>query len=363
MKFALAIFSSIVAAAFSSPVEISSIRADSSFGQNLISRARRVDEANDQDMSWVSGFSIKFQGCHHFTQWNDEAEDENDVRIATKRLVRFRLCPSNYCSAELGAGCKSGYGDYVVDMNTFIAMYLENKEEVMQEKCEQYLENNCGGCEYYDDRESCQNSCLAKAGLSACIEQQGDDAVAQIDVNDYLECAKYDQQYYDDADKEFYLGPYCADNGGKIYMGVFTDNACTEFADENGGRTTWNKIGGGATLPYHSSSLIGAECSKCGAKNDNGYYEAKEFCEGLYTFSGKCEVKLDAKSSLNTNACTFMEGIKITRKNGTIISAASNKNKVASAFIGIFAVSFILLGSYVYYLKTKLDRVKINLSD
>jgi len=58
-----------------------------------------------------------------------------------------------------------------------------------------------------------------------------------------------------------------------------------------------------------------------------------------------------------------MKGIKITRSNGVIISGATNKNKVASAFIGIFAVSFVLLGAYVYYLKTKLDRAKINLQE
>jgi len=31
--------------------------------------------------------------------------------------------------------------------------------------------------------------------------------------------------------------------------------------------------------------------------------------------------------------------------------------------LGGLAVAFVLLGAYVYYLKTKLDRAKINLSE
>jgi uncharacterized membrane protein (DUF485 family) len=58
-----------------------------------------------------------------------------------------------------------------------------------------------------------------------------------------------------------------------------------------------------------------------------------------------------------------MEGIKIVRKNGTIIQGSSTANKTASIFIGIFVVAFVLLAAYVYYLKTKLDRASINLSE
>ena len=38
-------------------------------------------------------------------------------------------------------------------------------------------------------------------------------------------------------------------------------------------------------------------------------------------------------------------------------------HNVPPVFIGLFACSFVLLGGYVYYLKTKLDRAKINLSE
>jgi len=87
------------------------IKADSKSGLNLLSKARRVDE--EVDVTWVAGFDIKFQGCHHVAQRNEEVEDEDDVRVEALRLVRFRLCPTRFCSSESGSGCSNGYGDYI----------------------------------------------------------------------------------------------------------------------------------------------------------------------------------------------------------------------------------------------------------
>ena len=63
----------------------------------------------------------------------------------------------------------------------------------------------------------------------------------------------------------------------------------------------------------------------------------------------------------NDSACNYMEGIKIVRKDGMVVTA--DAYKTAAVFIGVFVVGFILLSAYVYYLKTKLDRASINLSD
>merc|ERR1712201_19089 len=152
----------------------------------------------------------------------------------------------------------------------------------------------------------------------------------------------------DQNEVEYFLGPYCA---------------------ESGGRSTYLSMTG-QSLPYSKMSLIGSDCFSCVEPQDVNQQnnqdqqdedEIKEFCLEMYQAAGKCENKLNIDDvDLNNNACTYMKGIKITRSNGVIISGAANKNKVASAFIGIFAVSFVLLGAYVYYLKTKLDRAKIN---
>merc|ERR1711937_991243 len=99
--------------------------------------------------------------------------------------------------------------------------------------------------------------------------------------------------------------------------------------------------------------------------NQNEVEEAAEpieFCEQAYNKAGKCDSNLGIDNP-NTNACTYMEGIKVTRSNGVVNTISGSANKTATIFIGIFIVAFILLAAYVYYLRTKLDRASINLSE
>jgi len=372
MKFAIAL--SLVAGASATSIgPDTGIPANSRTGLNLISKARRVDEA-EEDYSYLANYDIKFQGCHHVSQWNAEVDGEEDVRIETKRLVRFRLCPSGYCSDESGGGCKEGYGDYIIDMNTYVNAFMQMKEEYEEQKCEAYAEAGYCNCDDNDDEEGCLNDCYYTANMSYCINNEDD-----LDINEYMECAQYEppEAYYgnnrklNEEEVQYFLGPYCADQGGQVHMGLFEDDTCTNFADElgYGGASTFKSISNGASLPYssESKSLVDASCWSCKQEDENEYYDAyaevevSEMCENLVIGAGKCETYL--AYGYNEAACTYLEGIKMTRKNGIIISGSGSKNKVAAAFIGIFAVSFVLLGSYVYYLKSKLDRGRIHLSD
>jgi len=370
MKFVIAL--SLFAGAFATTINPGSgIPADSKSGLNLLSKARRIDE--EADYTFIANYDIKFQGCHHVSQWNAEVDDDNDVRIETKRLARFRLCPTGYCSDESGAGCKEGYGDYIVDMNDYVNAFMQMKEEYEEQKCENYMENNCN-CDDADDEDGCMNDCYYAANMSYCIRDEND-----LDVNEYLACAQYEppEAYYGnrklaEEEAQYFLGPYCADQGGQIHMGLFADDTCTNFADElgYGGASTFSTISNGASLPYssQSKSLVDSSCWSCKQVDEDAYYnayaevEVTEFCETAYMAAGRCETYL--AYGYNEAACTYLEGIKMTRRNGIIISGTGSKNKVAAAFIGIFAVSFVLLGSYVYYLKSKLDRGRgIHLTD
>jgi len=369
MKFTL-LASAI--AAVTARVEVSEVKADSKFGIDLLSKSRRVEGNADAavDTTWVAGYALKFQGCHHISQWNAEADEAEDVKIESVRLARFRLCPIDTCSSSSVKGCGSGYGDYIVDMDTFLASYLENKEEVEKNQCEQYNYYNCN-CDNADDEEKCEYQCYKSAGMDYCIENDiyGYEDEDEFELANYLECAQYGgrRRKLDGANEnagngyynEMYIGPYCSNQGGAIVLGAFTDDTCTEFADSEGGKTTFYTTTG-KVLPYSSDSIVDTSCWSC-QDEENKYY-AKDTCTQVYATAGKCETNLGT-SYPNTNACSYMSGIKIAGTNGIINSGAGASNKVASAFIGIFSISFVLLGSYVYYLKTKLDRGKINLSD
>ena len=128
-------------------------------GRRLLSAARRLENEGDNgngngngngdDYSFVSAFSLKFQGCHQISQWNAASGggdgDGDSARVRSKRLVRFRLCPTGSCDGGSGSdGCSSsssvpsasssatatgGYGDYIVDLGTFVAAYWEGVGE------------------------------------------------------------------------------------------------------------------------------------------------------------------------------------------------------------------------------------------
>jgi len=126
-------------------------------------------------------------------------------------------------------------------------------------------------------------------------------------------------------------------------------------------------------LPYSEANIVDLDCFSCKEPKDNNNDgndaedadEVTEMCERTYASAGKCETNLPYGTVYepNTNACNYMEGIKIVRQDGTVVSSYAKANKTASIFIGIFVVAFVLLSAYVYYLKTKLDRASINLSE
>jgi hypothetical protein len=388
MKLFTAVLSLIAAAVAASSqqqeqVMISEIQADSNLGRKVMSMARRLEQ-NGQDYysqlydwdnafsdAWVAGYSIKFQGCHHVSQWNNEANDEQDVRILNKRLARFRLCPSGSCSSSDSNGCSGGYGDYVIDLNSFLQAYIEARKEAYNNGgAYRYDENNANQDQVQDQAQTYEDFSTvttymqcARAGFRRQLQNNNDNQDAQNAQNNV------NQQYY--------IGPYCATQGGAVYLGVFVDDSCTTFADSNGGRDTYLTMTGEA-LPYGSSSIIASDCLSCKEGGQDwynqdayAYYAADvadeddvlQVCEGLYNRAGKCESSLPYGTTYknNNNACNYIQGIKAVRSNGTVITASEKANQSAQATISVLSIAFVALSGYVYYLKSKLDLSSINL--
>ena len=97
------------------------------------------------------------------------------------------------------------------------------------------------------------------------------------------------------------------------------------------------------SLPYGDSSLVDLDCIQCKEpsdddNNNNQGDDAEDedvvldLCENLYTKPGKCEPNLPygATYTPNDSACNYMEGIKIVRKDGTVVTAGSKANKTAA---------------------------------
>jgi hypothetical protein len=391
-----------VAAVLSPAATSASLTADSALGRSLLAQSQSQHRSLEQDeydwetaMAWLSGYSVKFQGCHQIKQWNDAADEQNDVRIQTKRLVRFRLCPSDSCSASKAAGCSSGYGDYVVDMDTFVQSYVQGKLQQQQYDCQYHLLKNCD-CDKDDGQERdenfneeyCQYDCYNDAGLYQCIENnpyedgQNEAQKQNFNLENYLQCAQFkfednNQRKLNNQQAQYFVGPYCTAQGGSVRLGLFLDDTCTQEASNVDFKSL-----AGFELPYSTdeASLIDANCLSCLEKNDaeqdyqnemaddannangNGndnddVDQISEMCENLYTTSGKCEANYPSgmlKYEANNNACTYMEGIRIVRNDGIIDTGSTRPSAVATAFIVIFAMAFAAMAFYVWYLRTRL---------
>lgn len=386
MKFwtAFAAFLSVASA-------MTELKANSPLGQSLLSRARNLQNNNNNNAqfsdAWVANYSIKFQGCHHIKQWNDYANEDADVRIATKRLVRFRLCPSDSCSNNKSTGCSNGYGDYVIDMDSFMQAYSQVKNQEIEYQCQKHLSTKCS-CENDGNqgdgfnRDYCMYDCFVNAGMSECIDQNPyqQDQVEYFEVERYMYCNQLQNQNNNNNNNnnggnnnnnggnKYYVGPFCSSQGGAIHLGLFTDDTCSTFSEVSFESLT------GIQLPYTKESIISTDCLSCHEKNydqeaananqdANGYAndqqdadQVRESCELMYQNAGKCEANLadGTTSSKNNNACNYMEGIRIVRQDGIIDTSSSRPSAVATAFIVIFAMAFAAMAFYVWYLRTRL---------
>jgi len=301
---------------------------------------------NEVDTSYLAGYSAKFQGCHHVQQWNEDAEDEDDIKIKTQRLVRFRMCPADTCSSTSTKGCDSNYGDYLVDMETYVAAYMEEVASKYQ--------NNNGQRSLNDNNNNKYN--INFEDFLTCSEMSMDDGQRKHarklrELNNY----NYNGYYQNNGDDDkYYIGPYCAQQGGEIRLGVFRDDTCTVAAEE--GSDIFKMVHNGMTLPYSQSSIVSLSCMSCG-----GYGEVNEMCSSLYQVSGKCESHMSVYIP-NTSACSYLSGIKIIQEDGVIRTSATRKSTAAAVTTGIFLTAAVLLSGYVYYLRTKLGRARINLA-
>lgn len=375
------------------PTEIS---ANSDLGRSILSQSRRLDE-NGQEQeeenayTWIAGYSLKFQGCRYHSGFNSEADEDGDVKVSTSKLAHFRLCPASSCDGWRGGGCTTNYGDYVVDLATFAKTFVEGQKRAAEYTCQMYMYENCDCTESDDkddgfDKDYCEYDCYNDSKkMQGCIERNpyNDDENSEdyrgFEAQEYAECKEWEMPEDDDGGRrleeaeeeeevQYFIGPYCSADGGSVYLGLYTDDTCTNFADTKNGQTTYKELSGGEDLPFATSSLITSDCVTCieqddpnrDEDDDDDSIEISDQCENLYTSAGKCESGINvAKSGMtstpNTAACSYISGIQFTKVNGVIEMKSS---KTASFFIFMFAASFIGLAGVVFKLHKDIKDAK-----
>jgi hypothetical protein len=246
MKFASTILMSLLASAAAAPSRAT---------RGLLSKARKLedqnnngeDQAEEEEYAFLQNYQLKLVSCKAGEQIRDPETGELDYNAAI-----FRLCPADDCSEDRQTGCYGGHGDYVVGLQSFVQAYFEDQRDNM----------------YFDDA---------------------------FNVMEYAECREYEMENDDGNQNEnaypYYIGPACTEDGKGVRLELFYDEACSMVPEE----VTFEDISNGWALPYEEGGLVSENCQPCSEYNqDDGGYELKEMCMGLYEEAGKCETNMES---------------------------------------------------------------------
>jgi len=306
---------------------------DKSFMQRLLEKAKPMneerklgDENQNQYYFDMGDYSLKYAGCQSVLTWSDEqAEDEDaDTVFVPKRFVIFRLCPSDKCNKYSITGCQSDYGQYLIQLDDYIATVSEYYEAKYQSYCAYCQPCYANGQAQDDDARMLNDAAdddAAAAGDDAV--EEGDDAVEEEeDVCDEERCSdSFEKCYYDDDNvridvreflgcvavedangDEYYLSPYCQSDGFSVTLGVFSDDACMNYVGDD--ISVYDILGFDIDAAGFSG-YFPRECTSC-MESDNYYADDDanaengniyQMCEDLYYDAGKCNKNFDDDDS------------------------------------------------------------------
>lgn len=251
---------------------------------------RKLDE--DEAEVDLSAYSIKFEECTLIKQWS-AAEDENggqdgevDDVLQSNRFALFRLCPTAYYST-----CSSDYGEYLLDLETYLLStteYFMEQQEAMCEMCNEYCYNDDG--QQMDDAEA---AIAATVDCDSCIDEcekiENMEDNGYLEASNYIECAQLDQENDDDANEEeeaYYAGATCSSDGSKIKIGVFTDENCAYI---NNNLYVDDYLNGFKLSHALMKNVYSGTSVPCSYYDEDGEAEENEACQELYEAAAKCE--------------------------------------------------------------------------
>jgi hypothetical protein len=281
-----------------------------SFVSKVMSKAtplRRLDE-EEQEVD-LSPYSLHYVKCQFVKAYDDEmAEDEEaGTVLMTNRFVIFRLCPSSSCAYN--------YGEYLVDMDTYLEAAVQYQQEEQENMCK-YCEEVCANDDdanrrlrrlEYDLKVDC-DTCVDECEAIENMEENG-----YMDASNFIECQQVGE---DDDGTQYFAGAMCTSDS-EIKIGIFNDEYCSQ-KDSSASLSNYLE---GATLNYDIlKAVYSQETSISCIKEDwevpedddgNGNQnqdeeeeevEINEMCRELYEGAAKCESKYGFQSGVDNYA-------------------------------------------------------------
>uniref|UniRef100_A0A7S1Y4W5 Uncharacterized protein n=2 Tax=Grammatophora oceanica TaxID=210454 RepID=A0A7S1Y4W5_9STRA len=256
----------------------------------------------------ISGYSVKYEKCQFVKAYDDEMAENEEAGtvLATKRFVVFRLCPTGSCSS-----CNYNYGEYLIDLETYLESTVEYQQALQEEMCQACEEcgNNNNNNNNGDNGDDGGRRFLVDVDCDNCYDEcqkiENMEENGYIDATEFLECQMiYDPE--DDGGQGLYAGPMCASSGTKIKIGVFLDEECS-ILDSSKAVDDYLVDGDGYQMKLSHALLktVYAEdtCYSClmvdedenanddanNNGNDDAEPEVVDMCQALYEAAAKCE--------------------------------------------------------------------------
>jgi hypothetical protein len=348
----------------------------------------------------ISSYAVKFEQCQFVKTYSDEvAEDEDlDTVLETQRFAIFRLCPTenSYGGTMTCDSCNYNYGEYLVDLDTYLQStveYYQQEQENMCQACDENCQNDDQQQQQQQDGDDANDGGrkLQNYDCTSCVEEcykiENMENNGYIDATNFLECQMiYDPE--DDGGDALYAGPMCASYGTKIKIGVFKDEFCSVY-DSSKEVDDYMIDGDGVQIKLSHALLKNTyatdQCISCKEVQDNGRKldqadadQVLDICEALYEEAAKCEkthgfdngysnydgyenqlaqeeVVCDYMSSLM--AGTYDESGEIVVNGGSVSSGGGSSTTGGQKFaLAFFIIGSVGLAAYAAVLHSKLTK-------
>ena len=253
---------------------------------------RRLEDAEVD----ISGYEVKFEKCQFVKVYSDDLamNEDYDTVLSLQKFVIFRLCPSGTCQ-----NCVYDYGEYVIDMSSYLEAtvgYFEDWQENMCDQCDEVCANDDG-----DDGGDDANGRKLDVNVNCDYCVNYCEKINEMEDNNFLEASNFiecQQIYESDDGGVLYAGGMCSSSGEKIKIGVFTDEYCSilqqdlDVEDYLGGYKLSHAL---MKQIYEKDTCI--SCTELNwevpdddnNKNEDDDVELTEMCQELYEEAGKCE--------------------------------------------------------------------------
>eukprot|EP00986_Skeletonema_menzelii_P004289 scaffold1454_cov141-Skeletonema_menzelii.AAC.6 len=335
----------------------------------------------------ISKYSLRFEKCSTVKQYNLNSNyQDSDTVLSSKRFVIFRLCPDHSCGS-----CDENYGEYLIDMESYLDVMLQYKYEEQTEYCTAcetcytqaaQANNNMAAANYYDDavqQNNADDGC-GKFDLNSCYKEclniDNMESNGYVDAADYIGCVKVYEN--DKKGLAYWAGATCNANGSRIKIGLFTDENCND-QDESADTELYMKNDNGynVKLSYHllKHTFVNGynNCiTSCATYEDgNSYAQTAEVCDTLYQSAAKCEsthaFNYRSENSQNwmeeMTACDFIEQLnygtydeygEIVVTGGRMIIQRATSSGAQRFFLTFFVWGTIFMSAYVALLYHKI---------